>query len=86
MKTEIKIILNGINKVKEFSSRITKYPNVDIFLKQDKYNYDAHSLLAMFAMNLMKPITLIIYEEDMEIVKSICKDIEEYVVIGDTNG
>lgn len=80
MKVEIEIMLNTIEKVKEFASIISPYDDIDVFIRQkNKRNkYDAHSILGIFAMNLIEPLVVTIYSDNQLIIKEIIDKIYKY--------
>ena len=62
MKT-VKISLNSIDKVKSFVNTITRY-DYDFDLVSGRYVIDAKSIMGIFSLDLNKPITLGIHNED----------------------
>lgn len=74
---EIEIILNSIDKVKNFVSIVTKF-DADLDLINGRYVIDAKSIMGIFSMDLSKPIVLRIHE-GMENVDDIINALGEYV-------
>ena len=62
MKT-IKVSLNSIDKVKQFVNDINRY-SYDFDLVSGRYVIDAKSIMGIFSLDLSRPITLNIHNED----------------------
>ena len=62
MKT-VTITLNSIDKVKNFVNDITRF-NSDFDLVSGRYVIDAKSIMGFFSLDLSRPITLNIHNED----------------------
>jgi phosphotransferase system HPr-like phosphotransfer protein len=62
MKT-VTICLNSIDKVKNFVNDVTKFDS-DFDLISGRYVIDAKSIMGVFSLDLNKPITLGIHNED----------------------
>ncbi|MBO4766356.1 MAG: HPr family phosphocarrier protein [Lachnospiraceae bacterium] len=62
MKT-VTITLNSIDKVKNFVNDITRF-NSDFDLVSGRYVIDAKSIMGIFSLDLSRPITLNIHNED----------------------
>lgn len=68
MKT-VKISLNSIDKVKSFVNDITKF-DCDFDLVSGRYVIDAKSIMGIFSLDLSKPLTLNVHnDDDAEIMK-----------------
>lgn len=72
------ILLDSIDKVKKFVSIVAKY-DVGMDLISGRCVIDAKSIMAIFCMDLSKPIILRIHEEGKE-VEQIVNAIKEYVI------
>ena len=64
MKT-FDIMLCSINDVKNFVNIVTKY-DFDIDLTSGRYVVDAKSIMGIFSLDLGKPITVEIHNEDCD--------------------
>ncbi len=64
MKT-FDIMLCSINDVKNFVNIVTKY-DFDIDLTSGRYVVDAKSIMGIFSLDLGKPITVEIHNEDSD--------------------
>ena len=62
MKT-VTITLNSVDKVKNFVNDITRF-NSDFDLVSGRYVIDAKSIMGIFSLDLSRPITLNIHNED----------------------
>ena len=62
MKT-VTITLNSIDKVKNFVNDITRFDS-DFDLVSGRYVIDAKSIMGIFSLDLSRPITLNIHNED----------------------
>ncbi len=68
MKT-LQISLNSIDKVKSFVNDITKF-DCDFDLVSGRYVIDAKSIMGIFSLDLSKPLTLNVHnDDDAEIMK-----------------
>jgi len=59
------IKLSTISDVRDFVAIVTKYPN-DIDLSSDRYVVDAKSIMGIFSLDLLKPITLTAHGNDTD--------------------
>ena len=75
MKT-VQISLNSIDKVKSFVNDITKFNN-DFDLVSGRYVIDAKSIMGIFSLDLLQPITL---TADTEYNKAFEDDMREFMV------
>ena len=77
MKT-VTILLDSIDKVKAFVNIINTF-DADFDLVSGRYVIDAKSLLGIFSLDIMKPITLNIHNSE-ENVDHILDSIKDYIV------
>lgn len=54
------IELKTIQDVKDFVEVSSKYYDCEIIVKQGKYSVDGKSILGIFSLNLLEPVTVII--------------------------
>ncbi len=66
--TETKVILNTVEKVKEFVQLITEYP-CDCDISSGTYMIDAKSIMGIFSLDLSKPVKLVIHEDNADLSK-----------------
>ena len=75
MKT-VQISLNSIDKVKSFVNEITKF-DYDFDLVSGRYVIDAKSIMGIFSLDLMNPITLTIHSDDCD---DILEALKAYII------
>ena len=77
-KNAVKISLNTVNKVKEFSNQIAKTTcECDIITESRRYIIDAKSIMGIFSLDLSLNLILYIHSTDdaeIENVKNLIKD------------
>ncbi|NLG93719.1 MAG: HPr family phosphocarrier protein [Clostridiales bacterium] len=66
----VKIRIDSVDKVKKFSSIITK-ENLDCELVEGVYILDAKSIMGIFSLDLTKPIQLNIHSDDKKILNKL---------------
>ncbi|MBQ3490641.1 MAG: HPr family phosphocarrier protein [Clostridia bacterium] len=76
MKTEVKIRLSSIEDVRNFVELVRQFEG-DIDLSSGRYVVDAKSIMGIFSLDLMNPITLTAYGETGE---RLLKDLASYIV------
>lgn len=69
---KIKLMLDTIEKVKKFV-RVCDGLSEDMVIKSGRYIADPRSIMALFGLDLSKPITLEV-SEDSEKIKDIMKE------------
>ncbi len=57
------IVLNTINDVKCFVNTVSKY-SFDVDLISGRYAVDAKSIMGIFSLDLSKPITMEVHDEN----------------------
>ncbi len=73
----VTITLNSIDKVKNFVNDITRF-NSDFDLVSGRYVIDAKSIMGIFSLDLSKPITLNIHNDDE--IDTILEVLKPYIV------
>ena len=76
MKT-VTITLNSIDKVKNFVNDITRFDS-DFDLVSGRYVIDAKSIMGIFSLDLSRPITLNIHNDDE--IDTILDVLKPYIV------
>lgn len=74
---EVEVLLNSIDKVKNFVSITTKF-DAEMDLISGRYTVDAKSIMGIFSMDLSKPLIFRVYE-GKENVSDILNAISQYV-------
>lgn len=77
MKT-VKVSINSIDKVKTFVHEINQY-DAEFDLVSGRYVIDAKSIMAIFSLDISKPIDLNIYA-DGTLLDEILTKLESYIV------
>lgn len=66
----VKILIDSVEKVKDFSSIISK-ENVDCEIIEGVHIIDAKSIMGIFSIDLTKPIQLDIHSDNREILQKL---------------
>ena len=75
--TTVQIMLNSIDKVKNFVNDITRFDS-DFDLVSGRYVIDAKSIMGIFSLDLSKPINLSIHSDsDLE---QIMETLKPYII------
>lgn len=72
MKT-VKVRLSSIEAVRDFVEAVRKYDS-EIDLSSGRYVVDAKSIMGIFSLDLMNPITLTIHNDDCDDILEALKD------------
>ena len=75
--TTVQIMLNSIDKVKNFVNDITRFDS-DFDLVSGRYVIDAKSIMGIFSLDLSKPINLSIHN-DAEL-DTIMETLNPYII------
>ena len=73
----VRVLLNSLEKVKNFVSIVNKF-DAEIQIVSDTYIIDAKSIMGLFSMNLLEPMTLVIKADNSACV-NVLDDIRPYV-------
>ena len=76
---EYEIILDTIEKVKKFVSVIDKFEN-DIDIVSGRYIVNGHSLMALFSLDLMNSLKVIIHGANESEIEKFEEVMEEFKV------
>ena len=72
----VTIHLSLAENVKDFVNIVSKYP-YDIDLRSGRHVVDAKSILGIFSLDLNKPITMAVYENDCD---DLLAEIKPFIV------
>ncbi len=72
----VPIKLGYAEEVKAFVNTVNRYP-YDVDLRSGRHVVDAKSILGIFSLDLSKPITLDIYNDDCE---DLMREIEQFTI------
>lgn len=75
MKT-VKVRLSSIEAVRDFVEAVRKYDS-EIDLSSGRYVVDAKSIMGIFSLDLMNPITLTVHNDDCD---DILEELKNYIV------
>ncbi len=75
MKT-VEIRLSTIEDVRNFVNTVTKY-DIDIDLSSGRYIVDAKSIMGIFSLDLLKPITMTAHADDCD---ALMEDIKPFLI------
>ena len=75
--TTVQIMLNSIDKVKNFVNEITRIDS-DFDLVSGRYVIDAKSIMGIFSLDLSKPINLSIHNEAE--LETIMETLKPYII------
>ena len=71
--TKVKILLDSIDKVKNFVNTLIKF-DCDFDISSSRYTIDAKSIMGIFSLDLSKPIDLAIHTEtDLDEIMEVLK-------------
>ena len=71
---QVKIVLNTIPQVQNFVNTIYRF-SAEADLSSGKYVVDAKSIMGIFSLNLLAPVTLTVNGDDEEELIEAIKDI-----------
>jgi len=74
--TSIEIKLTSIQDIRNFVDTVTKY-NMDIDLSSGRYIVDAKSIMGIFSLDLLNPITLTAHGDD---TTALMAELDQYKV------
>ncbi|MBE6565457.1 MAG: HPr family phosphocarrier protein [Ruminococcaceae bacterium] len=75
MKT-VQVRIASIQDVRDFVNIVTKY-NTDVDLISGRYIVDAKSIMGIFSLDLLNPITLSAHSDDCD---QLFADLERFIV------
>ena len=75
MKT-VKIRLSSIEAVRDFVDSVRKYDS-EIDLSSGRYVVDAKSIMGIFSLDLMNPITMTVHNDNCD---DIIEELKNYIV------
>jgi len=75
----MKIRLDTIKKVQDFIA-FTSTVEPDVSIKSHRYIIDGKSIMGIFSLNLMEPITVILHSDDIKIQQKFNEEMEKYIL------
>lgn len=80
IETKIDIKLNTIEKIKNFVSITNSFNEEEITILSHRYEVDAKSIMAIFALNLLESITVCLYSDNPRIIDIFTAKMEEFKI------
>ena len=77
LETTAVIILDTIQRVKNFVEIVTKYDE-EITIKSHRYEINAKSIMAIFSLNLLELVNVCLYCDNRNVIERFIKDMEEF--------
>lgn len=75
---EYKINLNTIDKAKEFCKDMNQFES-EIVIYRDRYIINAKSIMGIFSIDIIEPITIVIYSDNKDEIQLFNKIVEKYL-------
>lgn len=79
MKNEFYILINTIEKIKDFSSKIINVVQ-DVDVIYGRYVINAKSIMGLFSIDLSKPILIRIHSDSEVVCNEIKENVKDYIV------
>lgn len=77
MNKEVKVILNTIERVKQFVQITEKFKS-EIDVLSGRYVISGKSIMGIFSLNLLEPLVVKIFSDDIEEIESFNRVMEEF--------
>jgi phosphotransferase system HPr-like phosphotransfer protein len=78
--TEVKILLNGIDKVKNFVGILSKFKDTEFDVVSGRYVINAKSAMGLFSLDITLPMDLQIMTEDEDTVNAVKEAIADFLI------
>jgi phosphotransferase system HPr-like phosphotransfer protein len=72
----VKIKLTSINDVRDFVDAVRKY-DMEIDLSSGRYVVDAKSIMGIFSLDLLQPITLTAFSDNTD---KLFEELDKYII------
>lgn len=79
MNKEKVILINTIDRVKRFTQKVSVM-DAEVDIVSGRYIVDAKSIMGIFSLDILKPLTVIIHSEDEEEINKFNEIMEEFKV------
>ncbi len=76
----MKIKLNTIEDVTNFTSLCTKHNKCDVDIKQGRQTIDGKSILGIFSLNLLEPLYVFANSKDDECISCFYDQIKKWAI------
>lgn len=77
MEVSLQVLINTIPKIKKFASITCQFES-EIDIIAGKYVLDGKSIMALFSINILEPITVRIVSDSEEEIESFNRVMEEF--------
>lgn len=78
--TEVKILLNSIDKVKNFAEILNKFNDIEFDVLSGRYVINAKSIMGLFSLDITLPMNLQIMTDDEDTIEKIKESIEDFLI------
>ena len=78
-ETKIEINLDTIEKVRHFVEVVNLFKEITIISR--RYEVDAKSIMAIFSLNLLEPITVCLYCDNSRVIDTFIDKMEEFKIL-----
>lgn len=78
MNKEKVILINTIDRVKRFTQKVSVL-DAEVDIVSGRYIVDAKSIMGIFSLDILKPLTVIIHSEDEEEINKFNEIMEEFI-------
>ena len=73
------ILLNTIERVKEFNEIVSRVDNdIEMSFTSERYTIDPKSILGIFSLNMTSPMNFQIYTENKQVRDKIFADVDKF--------
>lgn len=79
MNKEKVILINTIDRVKRFTQKVSVL-DAEVDIVSGRYIVDAKSIMGIFSLDILKPLTVIIHSEDEEEISKFNEIMKEFEV------
>lgn len=78
--TEVKILINSIDKVKNFVNILSKFKDTEFDVVSGRYVVNAKSAMGLFSLDITVPMDLQIMTEDEDVVEDVKEAIADFLI------
>ena len=80
LETTAVVRLDNIKRIKDFVDIVSKYDE-EITIKSHRYEINAKSIMAIFSLNLLEPITVCLYCDNSRVIDTFIDKMEEFKIL-----
>lgn len=78
--TDVKILINSIDKVKNFVNILSKFKDTEFDVVSGRYVINAKSAMGLFSLDITVPMNLQIMTEDEDTVNAVKEAIADFLI------